>query len=78
MDGSTTNSTELYVKKVLAGSIEDVRNRLLAALESMDYDIIEEEPRIVARRSAKNWGDLVWFRGCIGISKDSYYQIQRA
>lgn len=57
---SNTNSfdqtTELYVKKVLAGNVGDVRLRLMASIESMGYDIIEEEPNIIARRGAKGWG----------------------
>ena len=60
---SNTNSfdqtTELYVKKVLAGNVGDVRLRLMASIESMGYDIIEEEPNIIARRGAKGWG--TWF-----------------
>lgn len=48
--------TELYVKKVLAGNIGDARARLVASIERMGYDIIEEEPHIIARRGAKGWG----------------------
>jgi hypothetical protein len=60
---SSTNSaeqtTELYVKKVLPGNINDVRLRLISSMESMGYDIIEEEPNIIGRRGAKGWGN--WF-----------------
>lgn len=52
-------TTELYVKKVLAGNIGDVRARLINSIESMGYDIIEDEPHIVGRRGAKGWG--TWF-----------------
>lgn len=60
---SSTNSadqtTELYVKKVLAGNINDVRLRLISSMESLGYDIIEEEPQIIGRRGAKSWA--TWY-----------------
>jgi hypothetical protein len=60
---SSTNSieqtTEIYIKKVLAGNIENVRLQLIDAIESLGYDIIEDEPNIIARRGAKHWGN--WF-----------------
>lgn len=60
---SNTNSfektTEIYIKKVLAGSVENVRLQLIGAVESLGYDIVEEEPNIIARRGAKSWG--TWF-----------------
>lgn len=62
MDGTNTNysqTTELYVKKVLAGNIEDVRRRIEASMESLGYDIIEEEPNIIGRRGARGWGTWV-------------------
>ena len=62
MDGTSTNhsqTTELYVKKVLAGNIEDVRRRIEASMESLGYDIIEEEPNIIGRRGAKGWGTWI-------------------
>jgi hypothetical protein len=43
---------------VLAGNSESVRKRLTAALERLGYDVIEEEPNLLARRSAKGWG--IW------------------
>lgn len=61
--GSSTNSmeqtTELYVKKVLAGNIRTVRLQIIDAMESLGYDIIEEEPNIIGRRGAKGWA--AWF-----------------
>lgn len=60
---STTNSTEqtteIYVKKILAGNIGEVRRRIIASLEMLGYDVIEEEPHIIGRRGAKGWG--VWY-----------------
>ena len=56
---SMEQTTELYVKKVLAGNIKTVRLQLIDAMESLDYDIIEEEPNIIGRRGAKGWG--TWF-----------------
>lgn len=60
---SSTNSmeqtTEIYVKKILAGNVGDVRRRLIASVEAMGYDVIEEEPHIIGRRGAKGWA--VWY-----------------
>lgn len=56
---STDQTTEIYIKKVLPGNIEVVRVQLIGAVESLGYDIIEEEPNIIARRGAKSWG--TWF-----------------
>jgi hypothetical protein len=47
--------TEVYVKKVLAGDVESVRRRLMDALETLGYDLIEEEPNIIGRRTARSW-----------------------
>lgn len=55
---STEQTTEIYVKKILAGNIGEVRRQIVAAVEAMGYDILEEEPHIIGRRSAKDWG--VW------------------
>jgi len=49
-------TTEIYIKKVLAGNIENVRLRVIYAIESLGYDIIEDEPNIIGRRAAKGWG----------------------
>jgi hypothetical protein len=61
--GSSVNAydqtTELYFKKVLAGNIKNVRLQLADAMESLGYDIIEEEPNIIGRRGAKGWG--TWY-----------------
>jgi hypothetical protein len=51
-----SGSTEIYLKRVLAGNSESVRKRLTAALERLGYDVIEEEPALLARRGAKGWG----------------------
>ncbi len=60
---SNTNSagqtTEIYIKKILPGNIESVRRQLAGALGYLDYDIIEDEPQIVARCGARGWG--TWY-----------------
>ncbi len=57
--GYGSQTTEIYLKRVLAGNIESVRTRLSAALERLDYDVIEEEPALLGRRGAKGWG--TWY-----------------
>lgn len=52
-------TTELYVKKVLPGNMKTVRLQVLDAMETLGYDIIEEEPNIIGRRGAKDWGTWV-------------------
>lgn len=52
-------TTELYFKKVLAGNIKNVRLQLIDAMESLGYDIIEEEPNIIGRRGSRGWG--TWY-----------------
>ena len=56
---ATSESTEIYTKKVLVGNIENVRNRIAAALETLDYIVISDNPNIIGRRGAKGWGS--WF-----------------
>ena len=59
---SSTNAdqtTEIYIKKVLAGNIESVRRRIVGSMESLGYDIIEDEPNIIGRRGAKGWA--AWY-----------------
>lgn len=56
---SIEQTTELYVKKVLAGNIKTVRLQVINSMESLGYDIIEEEPNILGRRGAKGWG--TWY-----------------
>lgn len=49
-------TTEHYLKRVLVGNVEDVRHRLYAVLERLDYDFINEnEFEIEARRGARGW-----------------------
>jgi hypothetical protein len=57
--GFSSDTTEIYLKKVLAGNIESVRVRLIAALERLGYDIIDEEPVIIGRRGARGWA--TWY-----------------
>ena len=54
--GFGNQTTEIYLKRTLAGRVEDVRHRLIAALERVGYDVIEEEPNLLARRGASGWG----------------------
>jgi hypothetical protein len=60
---SSTNTaeqtTEIYIKKILPGNIENVRLQLVGAIEFLGYYIIEDEPHIVARRGSKGWG--TWY-----------------
>ena len=56
---ATEQTTEIYLKKVLAGNLETVRLQVIDAMESLGYDILEEEPNIIGRRGAKDWG--TWF-----------------
>lgn len=56
--GYGSQTTEIYLKRVLAGNIESVRARLGVALERLGYDIVEEEPALHGRRAARGWG--VW------------------
>lgn len=49
-------TTELYFSEVLAGKPETVRMGLIEAMESLGYDIIEEQPNIIGRRAARGWG----------------------
>lgn len=57
--GYGSQTTEIYLKRVLAGNIESVRARLGIALERIGYDVLEEEPALRARRGAQGWG--VWY-----------------
>jgi len=54
--GYGSQTTEIYLKRVLVGDVESVRARLSAALERLGYDVIEEEPALHGRRGAKGWG----------------------
>jgi ribosomal protein L40E len=56
--GYGSQTTEIYLKRVLAGNIESVRARLGVAVERLGYDLLEEEPALHARRAARGWG--VW------------------
>ncbi|MCD9186157.1 MAG: zinc ribbon domain-containing protein [Pyrinomonadaceae bacterium] len=56
--GSMEQITEVYVKRILAGNVGEVRRRIIVSLETLGYDVIEEEPHIIGRRGAKGWG--VW------------------
>ena len=60
---SSTNSaeqtTEIYIKKILPGNIQSVRLQIVGAIETLGYNIIEDEPHIIARRGAAGWG--TWY-----------------
>jgi hypothetical protein len=49
-DGSYTQTTEHDYRKVIAGDVESVRERLVYALGRMDYRVISEQP-LVAKRA---------------------------
>ena len=54
---SPYHTTEHYLRKVLAGDIKSVRVRLIAALERLDYDILDDEEHVIrGRRQARGWG----------------------
>jgi ABC-type multidrug transport system fused ATPase/permease subunit len=57
--GYDSQTTEIYLKRVLAGNIESVRTRLSATLERLGYDVIEEEPALLGRRGTRGWG--TWY-----------------
>jgi hypothetical protein len=54
--GYGSETTEIYLKRVLAGNIESVRARLAIALERLGYDVLEDEPALHGRRGARGWG----------------------
>lgn len=50
-------TTEHYLKRVLVGDIESVRSRVIAALERVGYDIVDDENSVIrGRRAAAGWG----------------------
>lgn len=49
--------TEHYLRRVLVGDRESVSNRLIAAMERLGYDILDDEESVVrGRREARGWG----------------------
>jgi hypothetical protein len=57
--GYGSQTTEIYLKRVLPGNIESVRARLGVALERLGYDVLEVEPSLHGRRAARGWG--TWY-----------------
>ena len=58
-DGNVSpyHTTEHYLRRVLVGDRESVRNRLIAAMERLGYDILDDEESVVrGRRQARGWG----------------------
>lgn len=49
-------TTEIYFSEVLAGKPQTIRRRLADAMESLGFDIIEDQPHIIGRRGARGWG----------------------
>lgn len=50
-------TTEHYLRRVLAGDIRSVRTRISGALERLGYDIVDDgEDSIRGRRAASGWG----------------------
>jgi len=51
------HTTEHYLRKVLVGDIKSVRVRLIAALERLEYDILDDDNHVIrGRRQARGWG----------------------
>lgn len=49
-------TTEHYLRRVLSGDLRSVRSRLIAALERLGYDILDDEDTILrGRREARGW-----------------------
>ena len=59
VSGYGSQTTEIYLKRELVGSVESVSARLIAALERLGYDVIEDQPAILGRRGARGWG--TWY-----------------
>ena len=57
--GYASQTTEIYLKRELVGSVESVSARLIDVLERLGYDVIEEQPAILGRRGARGWG--TWY-----------------
>jgi hypothetical protein len=51
--GEYTQLTEHNFRRVLAGDLESVRERLIYALESLDYCVLSEQPLIAKRASGR-------------------------
>jgi hypothetical protein len=50
------HTTEHYLRRVLSGDVRSVRNRLIAALERLGYDILDDEDTVLrGRREARGW-----------------------
>lgn len=55
--GTAYQTTEHYLRRILAGDVASVRERLIAALERLGYDILDDDEMIVrGRREARGWG----------------------
>lgn len=55
--GTPYQTTEHYLRRILAGDVASVRNRLVAALERLGYDILDDDEKVVrGRREARGWG----------------------
>lgn len=57
--GYASQTTDIYLKRELVGSVDSVSARLIAALERVGYEVIEEQPAILGRRGARGWG--TWY-----------------
>jgi len=55
--GTAYQTTEHYLRRILAGDVASVRERLIAALERLGYDILDDDETVVrGRREARGWG----------------------
>lgn len=62
--------TEIYTKKVLAGSVDEVRLRLINAVEQLGYSVIQDEPKIIARRGSKGWATWSMSADVLDVATD--------
>ncbi|MBL8181625.1 MAG: zinc-ribbon domain-containing protein [Blastocatellia bacterium] len=55
--GTAYQTTEHYLRRILAGDVASVRERLISALERLGYDILDDDETVVrGRREARGWG----------------------
>lgn len=51
------HTTEHYLRRVLVGDRGSVRSRLIAAMERLGYDILDDDESVIrGRRQARGWG----------------------
>jgi hypothetical protein len=54
-DGSgATETTQHFLARIMAGDVENVRQRLASSLPKLGYIVLEEQPALLARRAARD------------------------